>query len=138
MAEVHMPHGHPAGDTPATHHERSDASVSGVFGFALGLAIALTIISFAVWVLFSFFAARASRKVAPEFPLASQQQNRMPPEPRLQTNPRADLSDLRAQEDAILRSYGWIDKDAGVVRIPIDRAMKLAVERGLPARQGKP
>ena len=59
----------------------------------------------------------------------------MPPEPRLQTNPRQDLRDLRAARRRVLKSYGWVDKNAGVVRIPIDEAMKLTVERGLPARQ---
>ena len=58
----------------------------------------------------------------------------MPPEPRLQTNPREDLRELRAKEDELLGSYGWVDKNAGVVRIPIEDAMKLTVERGLPAR----
>ena len=44
------------------------------------------------------------------------------------------------KEDDVLESYGWVDKNAGVVRIPIDEAMKLTLERGLPARQqaGKP
>ena len=60
----------------------------------------------------------------------------MPPEPRLQTNPREDLRALRAREDAVLNSYGWVDKTAGVVRIPIDEAIKLTVQRGLPVRQG--
>ena len=68
-------------------------------------------------------------------PLAADQQTRLPPEPRLQTNPREDLRLLREQEDAILKSYGWVDRPAGVVRIPIEEAMKLTVQRGLPARQ---
>src|SRR5262249_51448205 len=89
------------------------------------------------WILFSFYAAREGKSSPAEFPLAAQQENRLPPEPRLQTNPRQDLSDLRSQEDQILGSYGWVDKNAGTVRIPIDQAMKLALERGLPARQQK-
>jgi len=66
---------------------------------------------------------------------AIEQQNRLPPEPRLQTNPRQELSDMRAKENVTLYSYGWVDKTAGIVRIPISEAMKLTVERGLPARQ---
>jgi hypothetical protein len=128
MADVHH-------DNPAVHHEESDVNVGPVFGFAGALMIAVTVISFIVWVLFQFFAAREGQKTTPEYPLAVQQENRLPPEPRLQTNPRQDLSDLRAQEDQILRSYGWVDRNAGVVRIPIELAMKLMLERGLPARQ---
>jgi hypothetical protein len=63
----------------------------------------------------------------------------VPPEPRLQTNPRQDLADLRAKEDETLNSYGWVDRNAGVVRIPIDEAITLTLQRGLPARQqGQP
>ena len=59
----------------------------------------------------------------------------MPPEPRLQTDPRQDLADLRAKEDVLLGTAGVVDENAGVFRIPIDVAMKLTLERGLPARQ---
>jgi hypothetical protein len=46
--------------------------------------------------------------------------------------PGASLAELRAAEDADLNSYGWIDRKAGKVRIPIDRAMQLLLDRGLP------
>lgn len=59
------------------------------------------------------------------------------PEPRLQVAPQVDLAALRAREDATLNSYGWIDRKAGVVRLPIERAMDLIVQRGLPVR-GQP
>ena len=130
MTELHHDLHH---ETP--HHEERDANVGALFGFAGGLAIVLVFVGFIVWVLFQFFAARVDRAVTPQFPLAASQQPRLPPEPRLQTNPRQDLQDLRTQEDQTLGSYGWIDKNAGVVHIPIDQAMKLILERGLPARQ---
>ena len=44
------------------------------------------------------------------------------------------MDDIRANEDRILYSYGWSDEKAGTVRIPIERAMELLVERGLPVR----
>ena len=119
---------------PAIHHETSDASVKGVFAFGLGLMIAGAIILFLVWLLFGYFASREARSGAREFRLGAQQQNRLPPEPRLQTSPKQDLIDLRASEDAVLNTYGWVDKAGGVVRIPIGEAMKLTVERGLPMR----
>ena len=120
---------------PAVHHETSDANVASVFAFGLGLTITAVIIFFLVWLLFGYFAGRQARSAAPEFPLAVEQQNRLPPEPRLQTNPKQDLIDLRASEDVILNTSGWVDKSGGIARIPIDEAMKLTVERGLPARQ---
>ena len=121
---------------PTVHHETSDADVNAVFAFGLGLMLAGIVILFLVWLLFGYFSARAARSATREFPLAAEQQNRLPPQPRLQTNPKQDLIDLRAGEDAILNTYGWVDKAGGVVRVPIDEAMKLTVQRGLPSRQG--
>ena len=56
------------------------------------------------------------------------------PDPTLQTSSRDDLQAFRACEEAQLNEYGWIDKTAGVVRIPIDRAIDILSERGLPVR----
>lgn len=54
------------------------------------------------------------------------------PEPRLQVNESVNYQDLKATEEARLNGYKWIDQDAGIVQIPIDRAMDLVAERGLP------
>jgi len=59
------------------------------------------------------------------------------PGPRLQVAPEVDLAAFRAQEDAELNNYGWVDRKAGVIRIPIEHAMDLIAERGLPYR-GEP
>jgi hypothetical protein len=140
MAKTHSAHA-PEGFGPANPHgnpdlnrETSDVSVAGVLGFGAGLIVAAALIHFLVWLLFMYFSSREAQRVTPTYPLAAGQIERLPPEPRLQTNPREDLRDLRAQEDAVLGSYGLVDKAAGVVRIPIDEAMRLIVQRGLPAR----
>lgn len=133
MADVPQPHS--ANEHADVHHETSDANIVGVLGFGFGLIVAAIVIHLLVLVLFQFFKGREARRVPAEYPLAVSQGERLPPEPRLQTNPREDLRELRAKEDELLGSYGWVDKNAGVVRIPIDDAMKLIVERGLPARQ---
>lgn len=125
-----------AHDQPAARHEESDVNVRGVLGFAAGLLVTAVLIQFMVWLLFVYFSGREAARVVPQYPLAAGEQTRVPPEPRLQTNPREDLRALRAREDAVLNSYGWVDKSAGVVRIPIDEAIKLTVQRGLPVRQG--
>ena len=124
-------------DPPAVQHETSDVNIRGVLAFGLGLIIVAVALHVGIWLLFQAFAARETARVAPQYPLAAGQENRLPPEPRLQTNPRQDLKDLRAAEDDVLYQYGWVDKNAGVVRIPIDEAMKLVVQRGLAARGGK-
>jgi hypothetical protein len=130
MADFHSAHA----DNPDVHHETTDVNIRGILAFGVGLFIAAVLIHFLVWLLFGYFAGREAQQKTPEFPLAASQETRLPPEPRLQINPREDLRDLRAQEDAVLSSYGWVNRDGGVVRIPIADAMKLTVERGLPAR----
>ena len=46
-----------------------------------------------------------------------------------------ELAEFRLRQAKLLSSYGWVDREAGVVRIPIDRAMDLVAERGLPTRK---
>jgi hypothetical protein len=52
----------------------------------------------------------------------------------LQVNSTIDLKRYEAAEHAKLNSYGWIDKSAGIIHIPIERAMDLVSQRGLPTR----
>ena len=59
---------------------------------------------------------------------------RPPAGPRLQAKPANEIYDFRIREKAELEGYGWLDRNAGTVRIPIAEAMRLTVERGLPAR----
>ena len=62
----------------------------------------------------------------------------LPPEPRLQANPAQDFQALHATQEAELNIYGWIDRENGVVHIPIDRAMELIAHSNLPVVQGTP
>ena len=116
------------------HHETSDVDIAGIFRFGAGLLVVAVIVHLLIFGLFRYFESRENARVPAEYPLARSQGDRLPPEPRLQTDPRQELSDLRAKEDQWLGSYGWVDRNAGVVRIPIDAAMKLTLQRGLPAR----
>ncbi len=56
------------------------------------------------------------------------------PEPRLEEDERVELQDLRGPNDEQLATYGWVDEKSGVVHIPIERAMELIAQRGLPVR----
>jgi hypothetical protein len=62
--------------------------------------------------------------------LAEAREPYLPPAPRLQTEPFTDLNELRAEEQWLLGSYGWINEPGSVARIPIERAMDLLVDRG--------
>jgi hypothetical protein len=119
---------------PEVDHEQSDVNIRAILGFGAALIVVATVVHLLIYVLFGYFDRREGVKVPAEYPLAASQGHHEPPEPRLQTDPRQDLADMLAKEDDVLGSYGWVDKNAGVVRIPIDAAMKLTLERGLPAR----
>jgi hypothetical protein len=53
--------------------------------------------------------------------------------PRLVTSEPAVLAEFRAQEDAFLAGWGWVEKDKGIARMPVEAAMKIVAERGLPS-----
>ncbi len=112
--------------------EHADAPAKGVIVFIACLIGSILLILLIVWGLFAAF--RSMRTEALPFP--TPKASMVPPEPRIQYAPRLDLQTLRAQEDAILHTYGWVDRSGGVVRLPIDRAMDLIAQRGLPARTG--
>lgn len=131
MAEVR-----PDTEARPAGYERSDMRprVVGLFLLALTVGIGIVLLV-AAW-LFRAFEARTTRRDAPPSPLAVGRP--VPPEPRLLVTPGQDRTAIQAAEDAVLHSYGWVDQKAGIVRVPIDRAMDLLLERGLPARPGNP
>ena len=71
-------------------------------------------------------------------PLAAEYGLRIPPAPRLQVDPDRDLESLRAADARVLGSYGWVDPQAGVVRIPIERAMEIVAARAAAAEKAQP
>jgi hypothetical protein len=121
------------GDEPAgRRHEVSDVQVRSIATFAVGLVILTGVVLLLTGWLFKHFAARQAELDVPASPLAVTQE--MPPEPRLEVVLDQVLREVRADEDVLLHGYGWVDRQAGIVRIPIDRAMTLLAERGLPLR----
>jgi len=121
---------HQGGDRTEGGYERRDLSIRLIWGFLAGLLVTLIAVLLLMGWLFGYFQASQARREAPPSPLTETRQ--VPPGPMLQVTPQQDLKAMRSQEDALLHSYGWVDQKAGIVRIPIDRAMQLLVERGLP------
>jgi hypothetical protein len=109
-----------------------DVNIRGVFLFAFWLAVGSIAISAAMWGLFRFLARQERSSQPPLAPAIAVSLKRTPPEPRLEPYPLLPRQRLRAEEEAVLGSYGWVDKPGGVVRIPIERAMEVLVQRGLP------
>jgi hypothetical protein len=100
--------------------ERSDADPRLIAAIAAGVGIFLIAVPFLVTASFPD-ADRLGR--IPELPL--------PPSPHLQVAPHTDLTRVQASEDAQLGSFGWVDRDKQIARMPIERAIQLLAERGL-------
>lgn len=115
-------------------HEERDVTIWAIVAAGLGLLMVAVLVFVLMRVLVAHYAAREAKLSPPANPLADTYGRQLPPEPRLQAAPIGDLLQLRAAEDAALNSYGWVDRQAGTVHTPIDRAMELLAQRGLPAR----
>lgn len=122
---------------PGRRHEGSDLNTPGVLAAAAALLLGLAmVVVFSAW-LEVRLTGRAVRLTPPPTGTASapapsalaRQQPRSPAALPLSGAPAQDLAALRAEEARHLSTYGWIDRDAGIVRIPIDRAMELVVAR---------
>jgi hypothetical protein len=117
----------------ASHYEQDDVSIRGILWFAGGLLVVLVIVHL---VLFWVVRGWADRPLLIRAQLAPA--NVTPaavPGPGLDAVPEVGLDRLLAGETELLTSYGWIDREGGVVRIPIERAMSLLVEEVMPARE---
>jgi len=128
MAE-HSPHG-PQPTEPFDDRELKAKPILQVGIWTAGLVAAAI-----VFVLFFYpFMVETERATdPPRSPIPEAAVPAVPPGPRLQANPERELAAYRAEQAAQATSYGWVDREAGVARIPIERAIDLLAERGLPA-----
>lgn len=113
-------------------HENKDASVRPIVLILVGLAVSVFIVGLLVYGIFSYLADHPLNTARPN-PLAESVQQ-VPSVPQLDTHPGAELKQVHSYEDSILSTYGWTDKQKGIVRIPIDQAMQLELQRGYPTR----
>jgi hypothetical protein len=127
---------HAAGEprNPHVRHEPGDVNAKAVTEFGVSMAALVVIFCFGLWGVFEYLKNRQAEISLPLSPAALVNAQKQPPEPRLQPHPAQDMRDMRADQDRILHQYGWIDPDKGIVRIPVDRAMDLIVQRGLSGK----
>jgi hypothetical protein len=118
-------------DSGTGGYERRDVDVPAIFTIAFLLLLSCVAIFIVVTLLMHYFKAREPAVTSGRANIPATRVRQFP-QPRLEVQPGASLAELRAAEDADLNSYGWIDRSAGTVRIPIDRAMQLLLDRGLP------
>jgi hypothetical protein len=128
---------------PEVHREESDVSIRPILWFGVWLAVATAVIYFIIAGLYMYFEDREASQDLARTPLA-EERKRVPDEPRLQLapteagqkqpsfiqdHPLMDMRELKEKEDAVLNQHGWVDQQNGIVHIPIEDAIKLALQQ---------
>ncbi len=134
-----MPAEIPDQETILRGHQSADPHVRAVVIMASSVAALIVVGLVCTGLLFKHFANEQPvgyRETVPGRPdYMRSKLDRIFPEPRLQVSPEKDLTELEAHQSSRLHSYGWVDRKAGLVHIPIERAMDLLLQKGLPVRQ---
>lgn len=112
-------------------YERRDANIRSMLEFGFWLAMVLVVTLFAMKLAYHYF-AKMEPVGAPASPFMNVRE--IPAGPLLQATPHVDLQTYCEDQQQQVNTYGWVDQQAGVVRLPVDRAMDLILERGLPTR----
>jgi hypothetical protein len=145
-------HLHPASSGHGVEYERDDLGSRGVFGFFIGLAVTGVIIYFIVVGMYTFLDKYEQSQMTAMSPLTKPEDSamvgarRVPPDyvenrfkdngaPLLEVDERGQLKTFVLEQEKHLNSYGWVDEKAGVAHIPIDHAIDLLAQRGLPVYQ---
>ena len=119
-------HGHGGRHEVVLNHETTYVSLTGITRLAILSFIVIFAVLAVVYVFWGVF-ARYSADTRPMDPMAGRKagEDRLPIGPLVITDEPGALRQLRAKERDVLHHYGWVDKNQGVVRIPIDRAIEL-------------
>lgn len=123
---------HEPADKQGRDYADLDIPVGKIMLFGLYIAI-FTAVTF-VGIKLLFLKLEADRAKADQAAAAFAQQRLLPPQPRLQVDEPLTWQQQLEAEKAQLEGYAWVNPQAGIVRIPIERAMDLVAERGLPVR----
>ncbi len=121
---------------PSEERVDREVSVRAVVGFAVFLVLLIAFALGLMWAVSGVAKKEIASRQTPPPPLAEARENPLPPAPRLEVSPPKDLAALRERENAVLDAYAWVDKPKGIAEVPIDRAIEIAAERGLPVRYG--
>jgi hypothetical protein len=135
---------HPTPNPPETAagHETHDPAPSPVLIFVVSLVVTLVVVHLLAWWALGWLrndGESTNRMTFPPNSIAGAMPT-TPPDPRLEPEPShdvlplADLIEVRAREQSLIgdHAWGWVDSSHHFARIPIEQAMNLAVERGLP------
>jgi hypothetical protein len=108
-----------------------EIDLRAVVGFGIGLALVMTLILILIGILIGMFRSQRAALDPRPSPMAMTRTLRLPPGPRLQSDPVQEMESMRQAEEETLHSYAWIDRESGIARIPIDRAIDILARTGL-------
>ena len=108
----------------------SELDMKGILLSTVGVVVITVVAAASMWGFMVFFLDSFAAQDPPPPALEEAREPYLPPEPRLQTEPFGDLIELRAEEERLLTSYGWVNEPGGIAMVPIDRAIDLLIERG--------
>ena len=131
MADTHDKHAAPG--PPDTTIGDRDIQYGAIYKFAVGLVVVTLFCMGLMWAASIYLKKQGIESDPAPSPLAEANEKRLPPEPRLEKDPPKDLAELRAREDEILGGYAWVNREQGVARIPVARALEIVAAKGLPA-----
>jgi hypothetical protein len=115
----------------APGYEVRDVNFGGIYGLA-GLTIVSGImVLLGVWWLFHDLRGRQRERMPPANPLALEQRDRLPPHLEGVARMKEKAGEAKSAPSTRPNNYGWVDRQAGIVRVPVDRAMNLIVEQKL-------
>ena len=144
----HPPHAGNGVKNPEVRHERTDANVSCIVWFGVGLVTVAVVLHVGLWYLFVGLDRREQAN-NPPLPAVAKDRPKFPqdidkiPEPRLQTADKVEMQTLLNRDNQRLNGYGWVDKNKGVVHVPINVTLerladpKAAAAAGLKTRDWK-
>jgi hypothetical protein len=127
MAEPNVP-----AKTIETGHELSDLSPKNIAIFGVSLVVMILIVLWVCYQLFQHFSTVSLKTEVPPSPLSYTREPT--PEPHLLVVPGQELKAVQAAEDSLLNSYAWVDREKGIVRIPIQRAIDILAQGGIRSR----
>ena len=107
-----------------------EIDVGGVVKVVVGTALTCAVAMALTWGMVMYASRHAEEARPAPSPLPAANERRVPTGPLLQDDPEAELEALHKEMQALQEGYGWVDQASGVVRIPIDHAIDLVVERG--------
>jgi hypothetical protein len=122
------PQGH---HTPDAGHESDDLGIGRIVGFGVALVVMSAVAMIVVAGMMGVFSTEERKEGTNTAEIAKDRPGDFPA-PRLQHATTYDMVEFREREAAALKSYGWVDRKAGIAEIPIDDAMNLIAKNGPP------